>query len=186
MIKRILLGVAVLLIAVVIFVAGRPSAYRITRTATIPAPAAEVFAQVNDFHKWEAWSPWAKLDPAMKTTYEGSSSGAGAIYSWTGNDQVGAGRMKIAESRTNELVRIDLEFIKPFASTSVTEFTFKPAGNQTELTWVMSGNNNFMARAFTLFVNMDKMIGADFEKGLAQLRTATETQAKSQPSTPSH
>ena len=181
MIKRILLGLAVLLIAFVIFIAGRPAAYRILRVATIPAPAADLFAQVNDFHKWTAWSPWAKLDPAMKTTFEGSPSGAGAIYTWAGNSQVGEGRMKIVESRTNESVRIDLEFIKPFASTSVTEFTFKPMGNQTEVSWSMAGNNNFMGKAFSLFMNMDKMIGGDFEKGLAQMKSVVETPPKPNP-----
>jgi len=146
--------------------------------ATIGAPAPVVFAQVNDFHNWDAWSPWAKIDPAMKKTHEGAPAGTGAIYTWAGNDQVGEGRMTLTESRPNELVRIKLEFMKPFASTADTEFTFKPAGDQTAVTWSMAGEKNFMAKAFGLFMNMDKMIGDDFEKGLAQMKSVAEAAPK--------
>jgi len=174
MLIKILAGIALIVVVFVIVVAMQSSDYHVARSASISAPALVVFAQVNDFHNWEAWSPWAKLDPAMKQTYEGPPAGTGAIYSWEGNKQVGAGRMTLTESRPNELVRIKLEFLKPFAATSITEFTFKPEGNQTAVIWSMTGKKNFMAKAFHLFVNMDKMIGRDFEKGLAQMKATVE------------
>jgi len=182
MIKKILLGiviVVVVLVAVIAILAAlQPSHYRIERSANINAPASVVFAQVNDFHKWEAWSPWAKIDPAMKQTYEGASSGTGAIYTWAGNNQVGEGRMTITESHPNDLIKIKLEFIKPWSATNATDFAFKPQGNQTAVTWTMDGDNNFMGKAFGLFMNMDKMVGGDFEKGLAQMKSVAETAAR--------
>lgn len=178
MLKKILIALAVIVIVFVVVVALQPSEFRVARTATISAPPPAVFAQVNDFHKWEAWSPWAKLDPAMKQTYAGAPAGTGAIYTWAGNDQVGEGRMTLTESRPNELVRIKLEFLKPFASTAATEFTFKPEGNQTMVTWSMAGKNNFMAKAFGLFMNMDKTVGGQFEKGLANLKSVSEAAPK--------
>ena len=182
MIKKILLGIVIVvvgLVAVVAIAAAlQPSHYRIERSANINAPASVVFAQVNDFHKWEAWSPWAKIDPAMKQTYEGASSGTGAIYTWAGNNQVGEGRMTITESHPNDLIKIKLEFIKPWSATNATDFAFKPQGNQTAVTWTMDGDNNFMGKAFGLFMNMDKMVGGDFEKGLAQMKSVAETAAR--------
>jgi len=174
MLKKILIALALIVLVFVLVVASRPADFRITRTATIAAPPDIVFPQVNDFHNWDAWSPWAKLDPAMKQTYEGAPSGVGAIYTWAGNSEVGEGRMTITGSETNELVQINLEFLKPFAAVNTTEFTFTPGTNQTQVIWSMSGKNNFMAKAFGLFVNMDKMVGADFEKGLAQLKAVSE------------
>src|SRR5262249_31753301 len=153
-----------------VFVALQPSGYRVVRTTTISAPAPAVFAQVNDFHNWEAWSPWAKLDPAMKQTFEGTPAGTGAVYKWAGNKQVGEGRMTLTESRPSELVKINLDFPKPFAPTCTTEFTLKPKDNQTAVTWSMAGENNFIAKAFCLFMNMDKTVGGDFEKGLTQMK----------------
>jgi hypothetical protein len=178
MLKKILLALALLVAVFVIVVALRPADFRVTRSATIAAPAAVIFGQVNDLHKWEAWSPWAKIDPAMKQTYEGTPAGTGAIYSWVGNSEVGEGRMTITESRPEELVRIKLEFLKPFATVNTTEFHFKPEGKQTTVTWSMAGTNNFMAKAFCLFMNMDKMVGGDFEKGLAQMKSVAETASK--------
>lgn len=178
MLIKILIGVAVIIVVFVIVVAVQPAQYRVVRSASIAVPPTTVFPHVNDFHKWEAWSPWAKLDPSMKPTYEGAPAGTGAIYTWVGNSKVGEGRMIITESRPSDLVRIKLDFIKPFASTADTEFTFKPEGNQTVVTWSMAGQKNFMSKAFGLFVNMDKMIGRDFEKGLAQMKSAVETAPK--------
>jgi len=174
MLIKILIALAVVVVVFLAIVATRPAEYRVARTATISAPAPAVFAQVNDFHKWEAWNPWAKLDPAMKQTYEGAPAGTGAIYTWTGNTQVGEGRMALTESRPNELIRINLEFLKPFAATSTAEFTFRPEGNQTIVTWRMAGKNNFMAKAVHLFMDMDKMIGGMFERGLAQMKSVVE------------
>jgi len=133
-----------------------------------------VFNQVNDFHKWQAWSPWAKLDPAAKNSFEGPAAGTGSAFAWSGNSKIGEGRMAITESHTNDLVRIKLDFVKPFPSTANTEFTFKPDANQTLVTWSMAGHKNFISKAFCLFMNMDKMVGGDFERGLANLRSITQ------------
>jgi carbon monoxide dehydrogenase subunit G len=178
MFKKILIGIAVIILVFLVVVALQPADFRITRSTTIAAPAEVVFAQVNDFHKWDAWSPWAKLDPAMKQTYEGTPAGVGAIYSWVGNKDVGEGRMTITRSRPGEMVGIKLEFLKPFAQVNDTEFALKPDGNQTAVTWSMTGTNNFMAKAFGLFMNLDKMVGGDFEKGLAQMKLVAEGAAK--------
>jgi uncharacterized protein YndB with AHSA1/START domain len=178
MLKKILIGIAAVIVLFVIIVALQPAQYRVTRSATIPAAPATVFEHVNDLHKWDAWSPWAKLDPGMKVTFEGPQTGAGASYAWVGNKEVGEGKMSITESKANELVRLKLEFIKPFASTATTEFTFKPEGEQTSVTWSMTGDKNFISKAFCLFMNMDKMVGGDFEKGLASLKSVVQVAAK--------
>src|SRR5574341_902384 len=162
MLTKILIALAVIVVAVVVVVALQPAEFRVARSATISAPAPAVFAQVNDFHNWEAWSPWAKLDPAAKATFEGPSAGIGAIFRWAGNNEVGEGSMTITESRPSGLIRIKLEFLKPFAATNTAEFTFKPAGNQTAVTWTMEGRNNFIAKAVCLFMNMEKMVGGQF------------------------
>ena len=178
MLKKIFIGIAVILVAFVVIVALQPSDFRIVRSTNISAPPATVFAQVNDFHNWEAWSPWAKLDPAAKATFEGPSAGEGAIFRWVGNEEVGEGSMMITESRPSDLIRIKLEFLKPFAATNTAEFTFKPEGNRTAVTWSMFGKNNFIAKAFCLFMNMDKMVGGQFEKGLASMKSVTEATPK--------
>lgn len=179
MLKRIIIGV---LIAVVVIVAGlivvvatQPADFKVTRMTTIKAPPERVFEHINDFHKWEVWSPWAKLDPNMRTIYSGMPSGTGASYSWAGNNEVGEGKMTITESRPSQDIKIDLDFIKPFAAKNVTEFMLKPDGDVTEVTWTMSGKNNFIAKAFCLVMNMDKMVGGDFEKGLAQMKAVVES-----------
>ena len=186
MVKKILLGsVAVLVLLVVVLaivVALQPSAFAITRAATINAPASVVFAQVDDFHNWEAWSPWAKRDPHMKSTYSGPERGEGASYGWAGNDEVGEGRMTITESDPSERILIDLEFLKPFPARDLTEFTFAPVEgrpDRSKVTWTMSGENNFMGKAFCLFMDMDAMVGGDFEKGLASMGAAAEADAES-------
>lgn len=174
MLKTILIIVAVLVIAFVGLVLVQPASFRVTRSATFTAPPATVFAQVNDLHRWEQWSPWAKLDPAMKQTYEGPQAGTGATSSWVGNNQVGEGRMTIVDSKPDELVRIKLEFFKPFAGVSDVRFTFRPEGPGTTATWEMEGKNNFMGKAMSLFMNMDKMCGDQFEQGFSNLKTIVE------------
>ena len=178
MLRKVLIALAAIVIIFVVIVALQPPEFRVARSATIPAPPPALFAQVNDFHKWETWNPWGKIDPAMKQSYEGAPAGVGAIYTWTGNNEVGEGRMTITESRPSDLIRINLEFFEPFAGNSTAEFTFKPEGNQTVVTWSMTGNNNFMAKAIHLFMNMDKMIGDQFDKGLASMKSAVEATAK--------
>lgn len=179
MIAKILIGLALALAVLVTVIALQPGDFRVTRTTTISATAPTVFSYVNDFHHWSKWSPWAKLDPNMKEVYEGPASGSGAMYFWSGDRQVGEGRMTIEESRPAENIVIRLEFLKPFEATNTTEFTFKPDGAQTQVVWSMHGKSNFMSKAVGLFMSMDKMIGADFEKGLAQLKAISESTPKS-------
>ena len=176
--KKILIGVAVIIIVFLVVVALQPADFRVTRSTAIAASPEAVFPHVNELKKWEGWNPWGKIDPAMKLTYEGPASGVGAAYAWVGNSQVGEGRMTVTESRPNELVRFHLEFVKSMAGTSDAEFTFKPEGNQTTVTWTMTGKNNFIAKAMCLFLSMDKMVGGQFELGLANLKTLAEAPAK--------
>jgi uncharacterized protein YndB with AHSA1/START domain len=178
MLAYILVGLAAVVVLFLIIVAMRPGAFRIERSTVINAPPAAVFPHVNEFRKWEAWSPWQHRDPAMKQTYAGPPAGAGAITTWAGNRDVGEGRMTITESRPNELIRIKLEFLKPFKATNTTEFTFKPGANGTTVVWAMSGTNNFLSKAFCLFMNMDRMVGGDFEKGLAGMKAVAEAGAR--------
>jgi len=177
MLKKILIGIPVVIILFLIVVAMQPSEYRVVRSLTMAAPPETVFPHVNELKQWAAWNPWEKIDPNMKLTYDGPASGTGASYSWVGNSEVGEGKMTITDSRTNESVKLKLEFFKPMAGVSDAELTFRPQGNQTEVTWSMSGENNFVGKAFCLFMNMDKMIGGNFEKGLADLKAIVESGA---------
>jgi hypothetical protein len=174
MLKKILIALAAIGVVFVGYVAMQPSEFRVVRTATVAAPTPEVFAQVNDFHNWQAWSPWAKLDPAAKAAFGGPPAGPGAVFTWAGNDKVGEGRMTVTESHPNDLVKIKVDFIKPFEASNTTEFTFRPEGNQTAVTWIMAGRNNFVAKALCLFMNMDRMVGRDMENGLTQLKSVVE------------
>ena len=164
---------AILLLAVVV-IAMQPSEYRVVRTAQIAAPPEAVFAQVNDLHKWDAWSPWARLDPQVKNTFEGPTEGTGAIFKWSGNDKVGEGRLTILESRPHELIRMRLEFIRPFADTSETEFAFEPQGDKTTVAWSMAGKKDFMGKAVCMFMDMEKLLGGPFDEGLANLKAVVE------------
>lgn len=179
MLKKVFLALLAIVAVFLIVAALQPADFRVVRTATIAAPPAAVFEQVNDFQKWEAWSPWAKLDPNVKNTFEGPAAGVGAVFRWAGNHEVGEGAMTITESRPPELVRIRLDFVKPFAATSTTAFTFKPAGGGTEVTWSMAGRNEFIGKCMSLVMNCDKMVGGQFEKGLANLRGVVEAKPKS-------
>ncbi len=178
LITRILIVLGLIVLALVGLVALQPAEFHIERSTRIAAPPASAFAQVNDFHNWDAWSPWAKLDPSMKTEYSGPTSGEGASYSWVGNNEVGEGRMTIVESKPDELVNIKLEFLKPMEATNTAKFAFKPEGDETLVTWSMDGKNTFITKAFHLVMNMDKMIGGQFEQGLAALKAAAESGAK--------
>jgi hypothetical protein len=174
MLWKVLIAIAVIVVGFVVVVALQPSSFRVTRTATIAAPPPVVFARVIDFHNWVAWSPWEKLDPGMKRSYEGAPAGTGAMYAWAGASQVGKGRMTVTESRPSDLIRIKLDFEKPFRGTNVAEFTFEPRGEQTAVTWTMTGQKNFVAKVIHLFMSMDKMIGGAFEQGLAQMKAVVE------------
>jgi uncharacterized protein YndB with AHSA1/START domain len=178
MLRKILIGVAVIVVLFAIVVATRPATFHIERSTTIAAPPETVFAQVNDFHSWRAWSPWEKLDPQMQRTFSGAPSGAGAAYAWSGNKEVGEGRMTIENSQPPSQIAIKLEFIKPFAATNRATFSFAPVPAGTKVTWGMDGNNNFLAKAFHMFMDMDQLVGADFEKGLAALKAIAESAPK--------
>src|SRR5215470_708764 len=178
MLVKILVASALVVAVALVVVAWQPSTFRVARTTTISAPPEQVFAEVNDLHKWEAWSPWLKADPAAKTTYEGAPAGTGAAFRWSGNKDVGEGRMTITESRPNDLVRLRLDFMRPFAGTSIAEFRFVPDGNRTVVTWSMTGDKNFLAKAIHLVLDMDKMVGGKFDEGLAQMKAVAEGTAR--------
>ncbi|MBL9169097.1 MAG: SRPBCC family protein [Verrucomicrobiales bacterium] len=178
MLKKILAALGLLLVVFIIIVALQPSDFRIVRSAQVSAPPERVFPLVNDFHQWQSWSPWAKLDPAAKNSFEGPSSGVGAIFRWSGNNEVGEGSMTITESKPSERILLRLDFLKPMAGTSLTEFTFQPQGDKTVVTWAMTGQNNFVAKAMCLVMNMDKMVGGQFEKGLETMKALAEAPAK--------
>lgn len=179
MFKKIVLWSLLVLVVIVAlfagFVAMQPGEFNISRKATFNATPEKVFAHVSDFHKWENWSPWAKLDPECKYTYDGPAAGKGSIITWAGNDEVGEGKMTILECKPGELIRIKLDFIKPFESSCNTVFNFQPEGDQTLVTWTMSGHHNFISKAMCLFMNMDQMVGKDFEKGLASMKSVVES-----------
>jgi hypothetical protein len=179
--KKLLIAAAAIVAVLAVFaavVAMQPAEFRVARSAIIFAPTPDVFAQVNDFHNWEAWSPWAKLDPAAKVSFAGSPAGEGAVFNWSGNRKVGEGRMTLIESKPSERIRIRLEFVKPMQGTSIAEFTFIAQGERTAVTWSMTGRNGFIAKAVCLVMNMDKMIGGDFEQGLVNLRAVAEAARK--------
>jgi hypothetical protein len=179
MIAKILIAGAAILVVLVAVIATRPSEFREERSATMSAPSPVVFAPVNDIHNWEAGSPYAKRDPGMKKSFEGAPAGVGAKYAWSGHHELGEGRTTIIESRPSELIRVELEFVRPFAGTSTATFTFRPEGERTAVTWSLDGRNSFPAKAMGLVMNMDRMIGDDFEKGLAQMKTIAEAAPRS-------
>lgn len=173
--KILLIGLPAAVVLFLIIVAMQPADFQVVRETSIAAPPTAVFANVNDFHKWEAWSPWGKIDPAMKQSYEGPAAGPGAGYYWNGNSQVGEGRMTVTDSKPAEFVRIKLDFMRPFAGSNDVEFSFKPDGNKTAVTWMMKGKKAFIPKAIGIFISMDKMIGPQFEQGLTQLKNVAET-----------
>jgi uncharacterized protein YndB with AHSA1/START domain len=173
--KRFLMFLLIVVVAFLLFVATRPATYRVERSASIQAPAGTVYSQIEDFHKWAAWSPWEHLDPTMTRSMSGSASGNGAIYEWNGNDKVGQGRMTITDAKPGQEVAIKLEFMKPFEATNATTFSLTPQSDGTRVTWAMEGRNNFVAKAMCIFMPMDKMVGGDFEKGLASLKQVAES-----------
>lgn len=174
MILYILLGLVVFVALFLLVASMRPDDLRVSRSISISAPAALPFAQINDVRKWQEMSPYVKYDPAAKTTFAGPEAGVGASFAWAGNAKVGEGRMTIVESRPNELVRFKLEFFKPWACTNAAEFSFRPTASGTEVTWTMSGKNKLVSKAMGLVMNMDKMIGRDFEAGLQNLKSLAE------------
>ncbi|MBC7956681.1 MAG: SRPBCC family protein [Cytophagales bacterium] len=174
MFKKVALVIVVLIAAVLVFAATRPDSYSVQRSATIKAPPEKVFAQINDFRAWQAWSPWEKLDPAMQRTHSGAPAGKGAVYAWKGNSKVGQGRMEITESEPSSKIGMKLHFMEPFDSHNTTNFTLQPQGDSTQVTWVMHGPSPYISKLMGVFVSMDSMIGKDFEAGLANMKSAAE------------
>jgi len=178
MIKKILLAVVAVIAVFVVGVLGlattQPDTFKVERSATIQAPPETVYALLSDFRQWEAWSPWDKLDPAMTRTYSGAERETGAIYEWEGNDKAGKGRMEITEALAPSKVVIKLDFIVPFESHNVTEFTVTPDGDAQKLTWTMTGPQSFLSKIMCVFMDMDAMVGKDFESGLATLKALAE------------
>jgi uncharacterized protein YndB with AHSA1/START domain len=174
MLKIIGIVTVVLIAGVLIFATTKPDTFRVQRAASIKAPPEKVFALLNDFNRWGAWSPWEKKDPAMKRTFGATTSGKGAVYAWEGNKDVGQGRMEIAESVAPSKVALNLDFVKPFEAHNLVEFTLEPKGDATNVTWAMQGDTPYFAKIIHVFVNMDKMVGNDFETGLANLKAIAE------------
>jgi hypothetical protein len=177
MVVKVLVGLAAVLGALAVFIATRPDAFHVERSIDIAAPPERAYSQVEDFHQWSTWSPWEKLDPEMKRSYSGAPSGTGAEYAWTGNKQTGEGRMTIVDATAPSRIAIKLEFIKPFAATNQATFVFAKTAAATRVTWAMDGKNNFMAKAFHLVMDMDKLVGGDFEKGLTAMKANAERAA---------
>jgi hypothetical protein len=167
-------AVAVVVAGILIYAATRPDTFRIQRQASIDAPPETVFPLISDFTAWSGWSPWEKLDPELKRSRSGPASGKGAVYAWEGNSKVGAGRMEILDAPAPSRVTIKLDFLRPFEAHNIAEFTLEPAGRSTLVTWVMTGPNLFIGKVMSLFISMDRMIGKDFESGLANLKTLAE------------
>ena len=174
MLKTIAIVVVVLVGALLAFAATKPDTFRVQRAASIKAPPEKIFPLINDLHSWGAWSPWEKLDPAMKRTHSGAASGKGAVYEWEGNGEVGAGRMEIVAASPPSAVRIKLDFLKPFEAHNFAEFTLEPKGDATNVTWAMYGPNTYVSKLMSVFFSMDSMVGKSFESGLANLKAATE------------
>jgi hypothetical protein len=174
MLRKIIIAVGALLAAVLLYASTRPDTFEVKRTILVNATAAEVFLHINDFRKWTDWSPWEKIDPAMMRDYSGAESGIGAAYAWEGNDKVGKGRMEITTVAIPYKVGIQLDFVEPFPASNQTEFLIDPVDEGTQVTWVMSGKYNKLAKLMSVFFDMDSMVGADFEKGLANLKAVSE------------
>ena len=180
MFKRIVAGLIAVVTGFAMVVYLQPNEMQVTRSIVVAAPPATVYDQVNTLRNWDGWSPWAKLDPNASNSFDGPASGTGAGFAWSGNDKVGEGRMKIVDSRPGEHVHLAVDFVRPFEGKSTSEFSFKPEGDKTAVTWRTHAHNNFFAKALCLIMNPEKMLGPDMEKGLAQLKAVVEAPAKPQ------
>lgn len=178
MLKKIFITVA-LLVAVVIgvsfvVIAMQPDTFAIERTETIAAPPAAVFAEINDLQKWDAWSPWKELDPKAKMTFSNPTSGKGAKFTWSGNDNIGEGSLTILESRPNELVELEQAFVRPMEGKTRMEFSLKDHADGTQVRWLMDGTNDFFGKAMCLVMDMDACVGTEMAKGLGKLKKLVE------------
>ena len=174
MIKTIAMVLALLIAALLIYAATKPDSFRIERGATIKAPPEKIFALINDFHQWEAWSPWEKIDPALKRIYSGAANGVGAVYEWSGNKDIGQGRMEIVESVPSAKVMLKLDFVTPFEAHNKVDFTLAQQGDETKVTQAMYGPSPYISKLMTIFFSMEKMVGKKYEEGLANLKAIAE------------
>lgn len=174
MLKTIAIVLLVLIAALLVYAATRPDSFRVQRHIVIQASPEKIFAFIDDFHRWGEWSPYEKLDPAMQRSFGGAPKGVGATYQWTSEGKAGAGRMEIKEATLSSKLRVQLDFTKPFNASNTAEFTLQSQGAATQLTWAMYGPSPFITKLVGVFMNMDTLIGKDFEAGLANLKTAAE------------
>lgn len=168
---------AVLVIAVVavlVYATTKPDTFRVERAVTVNAPPEKIFPLINDFRAWREWSPYEDRDPDLKRTYSQPASGKGAVYSWDGNNSIGAGRMEILDAPAPSKVTIKLDFLRPFEASNTAEFTMTPSGNGTGVNWAMQGPNFYIGKVISVFMDMDKMVGGDFETGLQKLKARAE------------
>jgi carbon monoxide dehydrogenase subunit G len=173
MLKIIALLLVGLIASLLIYAATKPDTFRIQRSASINAPAEKIFPFIDDFRKWVDWSPWEKMDPELKRSFSAAASGQGSVYEWEGQ-KVGQGRMEIAKISPPTNILIDLDFLKPFGAHNIAEFTLEPGGNSTTVTWAMYGPSPYIAKLMHVFSSMDRMVGKDFEAGLANLKAIAE------------
>jgi hypothetical protein len=169
----ILIAIVIIVAAVLIIAATKPDTFRVQRSIGINASPEAIAGQIDDFHKWTSWSPYEKKDPAMKRIYTGAEQGKGAVYEWKGDSRVGEGRMEIMNASASRIT-IRLDFLKPFEGHDTAEFTLEPEGKSTKVTWAMYGRNRFIGKIMSVFFNMDKMVGRDFETGLRNLKSVAE------------
>jgi uncharacterized protein YndB with AHSA1/START domain len=174
MLWTILAIIAVVIAGILIFAATKPDVFRVQRSATIAAPADKIFPHLLDFQRWPSWSPYEKKDPDMKRTFSGPATGPGATYAWEGDKNIGTGRIEVTEVAPNARLAFDLIMLKPFQARNKGEFTLEPQGNGTRVTWAMHGPAPYFSKLMQVFCNMDRMVGGDFEKGLADLKTISE------------
>jgi uncharacterized protein YndB with AHSA1/START domain len=173
-IALIAIVLAIAIAIVLILAASKPDTFQVRRSATIKAPPEKIYPLISDFHQWKGWSPWENKDPAMQRTYSGAAAGEGAVYAWEGNKNVGSGRMEILEASAPSKIVIKLDFLKPFEAHNTAEFTMLPQGDATNVTWLMHGPAPFISKLMHVFMNIDRMVGKDFEAGLANLKRLTE------------
>jgi len=178
MFKTILIILVVIIAGILIYASTKPDTFSVTRKLVIKASPDVLFTEINDFHRWKSWSPWEAKDPAMVRTFSGPVAGVGTVYEWNGNNNVGQGRMEIIESNTPQKIAIKLDFIKPIEGHNTAVFTFSPTADGTLVNWEMYGKNSFIGKLMSVFMDMDKMIGTDFEAGLANLKKISETKAQ--------
>ncbi len=183
MLEKIVLVVVIFIVVIIVYAATRPDTFRIERSISIKTSPEKIFSHIHNFHQWEAWSPWEKIDPNIQRTYSGADSDVGAIYEWQGNKEIGKGRMEIIQSTPPVNIVIKLHFIQPFEAQHMVEFILESQGDSTVVTQAMYGSNSFLSKLMSLFFNMDKMVGEKYEEGLASLKTLAENRPSSELST---